>query len=351
MKGQSRKGFTLIELLVVIAIIAILAAILFPVFAKAREKARQTSCLNNLKQIALASIQYTQDYDEYFYPHRWKNGQNPDSFNAGTPGNGIVNGDANVRTFWPQLIMPYIKANGVFVCPSNPNGWTIFDPKNPAVPCGGGTSSTKYNGCDGVGYGWENSYGHNDMWMSPAAANGGASGLQLITQANIARPSRTILCADSTYYGLAPDGGNTSGGENYDGQSAATALCVSAAGDCASGDQTWMIDQDTANQTSVATCYYCNYWHNLGNSTYDWSTNATQTTPPYAPDNTTAQTMIDIQGRHTSFINCAFTDGHVKALTSTEAAFNMCNWVIDANIVDPGGSNRNIDHSKVCSGR
>jgi prepilin-type N-terminal cleavage/methylation domain-containing protein len=63
-----KRGFTLIELLVVIAIIAILAAILFPVFAKAREKARQTSCLSNCKQIALACLQYAQDYDETLAP-------------------------------------------------------------------------------------------------------------------------------------------------------------------------------------------------------------------------------------------------------------------------------------------
>jgi prepilin-type N-terminal cleavage/methylation domain-containing protein/prepilin-type processing-associated H-X9-DG protein len=66
-----RKGFTLIELLVVIAIIAILAAILFPVFAKAREKARQTSCLNNMKQIGTASMMYAQDYDEVLYAGAW----------------------------------------------------------------------------------------------------------------------------------------------------------------------------------------------------------------------------------------------------------------------------------------
>src|SRR5438034_11408057 len=65
---MKRRGFTLIELLVVIAIIAILAAILFPVFAQAREKARQTSCLSNLKQIGLASMMYRQHYDELFAP-------------------------------------------------------------------------------------------------------------------------------------------------------------------------------------------------------------------------------------------------------------------------------------------
>jgi len=63
---MTRRGFTLIELLVVIAIIAILAAILFPVFAKAREKARQSSCLSNLRQLATATLSYTQDYDETF---------------------------------------------------------------------------------------------------------------------------------------------------------------------------------------------------------------------------------------------------------------------------------------------
>src|SRR5580704_601587 len=63
-----RRGFTLIELLVVIAIIGILAAILFPVFASAREKARQITCLSNLRQIGLASLQYVQDYDETYFP-------------------------------------------------------------------------------------------------------------------------------------------------------------------------------------------------------------------------------------------------------------------------------------------
>ena len=66
---MKRKGFTLIELLVVIAIIAILAAILFPVFAQAREKARQTACLSNLKQLATGGMLYSQDYDEKFFAY------------------------------------------------------------------------------------------------------------------------------------------------------------------------------------------------------------------------------------------------------------------------------------------
>ncbi|MBU0610271.1 MAG: DUF1559 domain-containing protein [Armatimonadetes bacterium] len=96
---MKRTGFTLIELLVVIAIIAILAAILFPVFAKAREKARQTSCASNLKQIILAAMQYAQDYDERTM--------------LGYAGSVLPNwNDPNGR------IQPYIKNSQVMVCPS-----------------------------------------------------------------------------------------------------------------------------------------------------------------------------------------------------------------------------------------
>jgi len=99
----SRYGFTLIELLVVIAIIAILAAILFPVFAKVREKARQTSCLSNEKQLGLGFMQYTEDNDEAF-PY--------------TPYYDTINKG------WGSAIYPYIKSTQIFQCPDDPNAAT-----------------------------------------------------------------------------------------------------------------------------------------------------------------------------------------------------------------------------------
>jgi prepilin-type N-terminal cleavage/methylation domain-containing protein/prepilin-type processing-associated H-X9-DG protein len=106
-----RRGFTLIELLVVIAIIAILASILFPVFGRARENARRSSCQSNLKQLGLAVMQYTQDYDEY-YPK----GFISDSTQA-PPGGYWVSPPA-YNWYWPQIIFPYHKSIQIFVCPS-----------------------------------------------------------------------------------------------------------------------------------------------------------------------------------------------------------------------------------------
>lgn len=97
-----RRGFTLIELLVVIAIIAILAAILFPVFAKAREKARQASCLSNLKQLTLGIMQYAQDFDERLPPRYYR-------FDPAVPGG---------PNWCDHLVQPYIKNNQVTQCPS-----------------------------------------------------------------------------------------------------------------------------------------------------------------------------------------------------------------------------------------
>jgi prepilin-type N-terminal cleavage/methylation domain-containing protein/prepilin-type processing-associated H-X9-DG protein len=106
-----RRGFTLIELLVVIAIIAILAAILFPVFARAREKARQTSCLSNMKQLALGWHMYAQDYDERVCPTY-------DNTSAAWQMWAYVDTGGNLQS----RLMPYIRNAQVFACPSAPTG-------------------------------------------------------------------------------------------------------------------------------------------------------------------------------------------------------------------------------------
>ena len=111
----SCSGFTLIELLVVIAIIAILAAILFPVFAQAREKARQSACLSNEKQITLGILQYIQDYDEGF----------PLSVV-----NRLANPPAGAIIGWADASQPYIKNLQVFQCPSEPSAPNL-DPTKP----------------------------------------------------------------------------------------------------------------------------------------------------------------------------------------------------------------------------
>jgi prepilin-type N-terminal cleavage/methylation domain-containing protein len=115
--ASTKRGFTLIELLVVIAIIAILAAILFPVFAKAREKARQISCISNLKQLALAMNMYKSDYDDMNF---WYRGRPKPSNTAYLPDVSASGPYYNVPMAWKGNINPYIKNEGIFYCPSDP---------------------------------------------------------------------------------------------------------------------------------------------------------------------------------------------------------------------------------------
>ena len=170
---MTRRGFTLIELLVVIAIIAILAAILFPVFAKAREKARQASCLSNVKQLTLGFIQYSQDYDEWF------------------PQAGAAAGDvatwpngASGANYWPCRIFPYVKNVQVFNCPSAswawngaPTGATPTGMNASLCPCAVGTivypAQTLLIADTGgtAAYCFLNSY-RTDRWIMPRHNDG-----------------------------------------------------------------------------------------------------------------------------------------------------------------------------------
>jgi prepilin-type N-terminal cleavage/methylation domain-containing protein/prepilin-type processing-associated H-X9-DG protein len=138
--GHRQRGFTLIELLVVIAIIAILAAILFPVFAHAREKARQTTCTSNMKQIGISLMMYTQDYDETYPTNSW------DLAPVGTTDNDSGKADFKTNFNWIWQLLPYTKNRQVWVCPSDPNprsptacysrspgAWTIPTPSSYGV--------------------------------------------------------------------------------------------------------------------------------------------------------------------------------------------------------------------------
>ena len=154
MKRSTRRlakcGFTLIELLVVIAIIALLAAILFPVFARARENARRSACQSNMKQILLGVLQYFQDYDEY----------GPCGLDAGDASHPWNNGEG-----WAGQAYPYIKSVNVFQCPDDPN------------PQGGGSSPVDY--------------GYNNCLDVGITNNGSASPLAAMTQ-----PAMTIMLTE-----------------------------------------------------------------------------------------------------------------------------------------------------------
>jgi prepilin-type N-terminal cleavage/methylation domain-containing protein/prepilin-type processing-associated H-X9-DG protein len=133
-----RQAFTLIELLVVIAIIAILAAILFPVFGRARENARRSSCQSNLKQIGLGLAQYTQDYDERLPMGSY-------DFN---------------NTPWQTIVFPYLKSSQIFRCPSNTKELNIYATSS-STP--GGPIPVSYK-CNGGGTNATGDY--NDHWIS-----------------------------------------------------------------------------------------------------------------------------------------------------------------------------------------
>jgi prepilin-type N-terminal cleavage/methylation domain-containing protein/prepilin-type processing-associated H-X9-DG protein len=183
---KRRDGFTLIELLVVIAIIAILAAILFPVFAKAREKARQVTCASNLKQLGLGFLQYTQDYDEKF----------PSGTLIGTFDNG--NTAATTGMGWGGQVFSYVKSTGVYKCPDDSTQPTTNGTIN-LVPVSYG-----YNyDIPGSSYG-SNSGGLTSVFNAPAQTVllYEVSGVD----ADVTNPLESVPSESKQYYTNASDG-------------------------------------------------------------------------------------------------------------------------------------------------
>jgi len=183
-RANRKFGFTLIEFLVVIAIIAILAAILFPVFAKVREKARQTTCTSNLKQLGLGLVQYFQDNDEC-YPAYARPSGNPSW--------------ADVD--WQVLIYPYTKAQGIYTCPDNTNtNWSENgDPAQGAINLTNGAPTKIPAHYTANMAGWES--GGGPWCFSDVKGNGNdLNGIGLfggcyspgVTQAEVQSPSSTI---------------------------------------------------------------------------------------------------------------------------------------------------------------
>jgi prepilin-type N-terminal cleavage/methylation domain-containing protein/prepilin-type processing-associated H-X9-DG protein len=185
MVTRRNRGFTLIELLVVIAIIAILASILFPVFAQAREAARKTSCSSNARQLGTAFTMYVQDFDETF----------PQAVFTGA--GGFTTPDNSGQFRWGWLIMPYVKNMQLFRCPSQSAnfvhstcaGQGCLDPANPFY---------------GYLWGLFPNYGYNWGYLAPdpsnatpgAGASGNSRGMSL---ASVAAPADTVMLADSIW--------------------------------------------------------------------------------------------------------------------------------------------------------
>ena len=165
-----RTGFTLIELLVVIAIIAILAAILFPVFARAREKARQASCLSNIKQLALGTLMYAQDYDETLPVWFRRMG--------GSGGDGSLNAVCNSPQSPPLAVLPYVKNEQIYMCPSGD-----------VTPAWGTYYNFRFPGPTSRGYAWTET-------LCGTYSETGRTPMRL---AQIGMPATTILLGDSAH--------------------------------------------------------------------------------------------------------------------------------------------------------
>ena len=182
------RAFTLIELLVVIAIISILAAILFPVFAKVREKARQTSCASNERQIGLAMLQYIQDNDETLFQSYY----------------GLSTAASDATNYkWMDAVYPYVKSEAVFTCPS--------DTDSPPYKYRSGTSYGSY--------GLNGAYGLPGDSQTPPRSAKTPTYSYTVTQSQIAVPSSTVWVTDND--NGTQGGVNTGGSQGFFWTSAA----------------------------------------------------------------------------------------------------------------------------------
>lgn len=193
-----KKGFTLIELLVVIAIISLLAAIMFPVFSRARENARRSSCQSNLRQIGLGVLQYVQDYDEMMTRACYTSDSS--CTEKSTPVSNDGSSSQPIRYKWMDAVFPYVKSEQIFICPSsNPTvvGYSTA-PYSPRTYKTRGRITTVSGewGHKFGSYGINNAYPLNTVWQVH-----GPMGRKVSTMTS---PATTVLAADANggfYFG------------------------------------------------------------------------------------------------------------------------------------------------------
>lgn len=237
-----KKAFTLIEILVVVAIIALLAAILFPVFSRARENGRRASCQSNLKQIALGIAQYTQDYDERF----------PMVFGTGSAIPGPYG--------WADAVQPYIKSLQIYQCPSDSRAPT----SNPSI----GDSPDDEAGYIDYFYNWA-MQSREGTFTSSGACYLPVVWKDSITLSELERASQTVLVMDGVS-GSAWNGtqGSTDPGMAYLSRAQGSAVRRHLGGSnvaFADGHVKWFHDADQGDQ-SAAIYSVCNTFAQSGDS-------------------------------------------------------------------------------------
>lgn len=191
---MKRKGFTLIELLVVIAIIAILASILFPVFARARENARRASCLSNLQQIGLASMQYAQDYDGHLMSYLMTNSDDIPEF-------VYPSGVPSKFGYWYLALDPYVKSWEIYNCPSAPDSIKYNSKRGRGNVAGAATFAYSYNyaGVKGISVSSSSCGSGKTYDCGVALGTNGQAGALL---SSVEDPSGTIEIVDGCAAGI-----------------------------------------------------------------------------------------------------------------------------------------------------
>jgi len=260
---SQRRAFTLIELLVVIAIIAILAAILFPVFAQAKEAAKKTACLSQSKQNNLAMIGYSTDYEDFTPP--------VNGCDWGSAQYGTIN-----CTTYPYITQPYTKNWMIHRTPGDQAGEAEYG----LMPDDSGPCTNTAD--KGVCYGWRSSYGYNFLYLSPPSISTGVSGRPLTqSSATIGNPANTVMTVTSIWDRTGA--GTPKGGGNW----AVNAPCIY---------------NTTGTGYAVPATQFYYLATSLPGKMWDYTNNASATQFGYTYPFFTGHTTV----------NTSYADGHVK---------------------------------------